>query len=196
MQIANFFGIDDVDFRGGARASIGDINNDGFGDVAIAAGFGGGPRVAAFDGKSLLANQQTRLFSDFFVFDGPDAENLRNGAFLSIGDINGDGFADLIGGGGPGGGPRVQIFNGQEKLAGRTSVLANFFAGNKDNRGGIRVSAKDLDGDLFADLVVGDGDGAGSQVTAYRGSKLAGGNVEAIESFNAFPGIKAGVYVG
>ena len=196
VQIANFFGIDDADFRGGARASIGDINNDGFGDLAIAAGFGGGPRVAAFDGKSLVANQQNRLFSDFFIFDGPDADNLRNGAFLSVADINGDGFADLIGGGGPGGGPRVQIFNGQEKLAGRKSIVANFFAGNKDNRGGVRVSAKDLDGDKFADLVVGDGDGAGSQVTAYRGSKLAGGNVEAIDSFNAFPGIKAGVYVG
>src|SRR5690606_5334242 len=57
-QIADFLGIDDPNFRGGARAGIGDINRDGYGDLVVAAGFGGGPRVAAFSGKGLTRGEQ------------------------------------------------------------------------------------------------------------------------------------------
>jgi hypothetical protein len=51
--LADFFGIEDPAFRGGARAAVSDVNGDGFGDLVVAAGFQGGPRVAAFSGKSL-----------------------------------------------------------------------------------------------------------------------------------------------
>lgn len=40
---ANFFGIDDPSFRGGARPAVGDVNHDDVPDMLIAAGFGGGP---------------------------------------------------------------------------------------------------------------------------------------------------------
>ena len=85
------------------------MNNDGKADVVIAAGFGGGPRIAAFNGATIGANGGTRLFADFFAFS-PD---LSNGTYVAVGDINGDNFGDLIVGAGPGGGPRVTIFNGQ-----------------------------------------------------------------------------------
>jgi len=194
-QIANYIGIPDASFRGGARAAVGDINNDGFGDIAVSAGFGGGPRVTTYNGKSLAAGQVVP-FNDFFIFDGPDIQNLRNGVFIAVGDINGDGFADLIAGGGPGGGPRIQIFSSKELLNGQRNVLANFFAGNINNRGGVRVVAKDLDDDEFADIVVGEGEGAGSQVTAYRGSSRNANGFDTMDAFNAFPGFNAGVYVG
>jgi hypothetical protein len=32
-QIDDFFGIDDPNFRGGARAAVGDIDHDGAGDL-------------------------------------------------------------------------------------------------------------------------------------------------------------------
>src|SRR6185369_14277125 len=48
--VANFFGIDDPNFRGGARATVADLNGDGVPDLIVAAGFGGGPRIAFFDG--------------------------------------------------------------------------------------------------------------------------------------------------
>ena len=197
--MANFFGIDDPNFRGGARAAAGDINGDGFADVAVAAGFGGGPRVAVFDGKSLVSNQQVKLFNDFFIFDGPDALTLRNGAFVALGDIDGDGKADVIGGGGPGGGPRVFALSGDDLLrlpAPRARVLANFFAGDVSNRGGVQVAAKNLDGDAFADLVVGAGPGGGTRVTAYKGSTLPTDSPQALYGFDAFGGLNSGVYVG
>jgi hypothetical protein len=200
-QIADFFGIDDSAFRGGARAAIGDINADGYGDLVVAAGFGGGPRVAAFSGKALTRGEQTRLFSDFFIFGGTDAVTLRNGVFIAAGDVNGDGFADIVAGGGPGGGPRVLVADGETLLTtnGQTvTPVANFFAGDTGNRGGIRVAVKKLDLDEFLDVVVGDGEGAGSRVTGYLGTDLVASPAgpPATIAFDAFSNAFNGVFVG
>jgi hypothetical protein len=191
-QIADFFGIDDPNFRGGARASIGDLNGDGKGDLVVAAGFGGGPRVAAFNGATLGPYGGPKLFGEFFVFE----QTLRNGVFVAVGDLNGDGFADVIAGGGPGGGPRVFGLSGKDLVqSGTQTQLANFFAGDDSSRGGIRIAVKNLDGDGRADLVAGAGDG--SRVTEYRGSSiLPDGTPAEIIAFDAFAGQTAGVFVG
>src|SRR5581483_9488791 len=197
--VANFFGINDPAFRGGARAAAGDINADGFADVAVAAGFEGGPRVSVYDGRSVAAGRPTNLFNDFFIFDGPDAVTLRNGVFIAVGDVNGDGFADVVGGGGPDGGPRVLALSGKDLLGGpatRAGVLANFFAGSDANRGGVPLAVKDLDGDRFADIVTGSGPGAGTRVTAFKGSTLSSGSPAELSSFDAFGGFNTGVFVG
>ena len=191
-RIADFFGIDDPNFRGGARAALGDITGDGRADLVVSAGFGGGPRVSVYDGAALAAGQRVHLVNDFFLFEPA----LRNGAFVAVGDVDGDGFADVVGGGGPGGGPRVYALSGADLLAGRDRVLANFFAGNEDNRGGVRVSVKNLDGDARADVVVGDGTDAGSRVTGYLGKDFGGGAAPAAFGFDAFPGLTSGVFVG
>ena len=196
--IADFFGIDDPNFRGGARTALADINGDGVVDLIVAAGFGGGPRLAFYDGTTVVGTNGNpqRLFNDIFVFE----QTLRNGVFITSGDFDGDGFADVAAGGGPGGGPRVLILSGADLLAGNLAspqVLANFFAGNIDNRGGIRLAAKDLDGDDRADLVVGDGTAAGSRVTGYLGSDLTtAATPPETFAFEAIPGFAGGVFVG
>ncbi len=193
-QINDFFGIDDPNFRGGARAAVGDINGDGRSDVVVAAGFGGGPRVAFYDGAQLGPTGGPKLVGDFFVFE----QSLRNGVFIASGDLNGDGYADIIAGGGPGGGPRVFALSGKDLVQSDTQTpVANFFAGDVNSRGGIRVSVKNLDGDAKADLVVGAGDNAGSTVTGYLGANiLPNGTPPDQFSFNAFPGYGGGVFVG
>ncbi|MBX9579583.1 MAG: hypothetical protein K2X87_04675, partial [Gemmataceae bacterium] len=169
----------------------------GFADLAVAAGFGGGPRVALWDGKALANVEFRTLTNDFFVFD----TNLRNGVYVGIGDVDGDGFGDVVAGAGPGGGPRVLTVSGRTLLTGGpTAALAapvtNFFAGNVTNRGGIRVAVENLDGDLKADLVVGDGDGAGSHVTAYLGKSFVNGIAPEFFGLDAYPGFFGGVFVG
>jgi hypothetical protein len=191
-KAADFFGIDDPNFRGGARAALGDVNADGFADVVLSAGFGGGPRVALYDGRSLLAGGRTKLVGDFFLFE----PGLRNGAYVAAGDVDGDGYADLVGGGGPGGGPRVYAVGGRELLGGATRVLANFFAGSDAHRGGVRVAVKDLDGDAWQDVVTGDGAGAGSRVSAFAGAAILAGGANPALGFEVFPGVPAGVFVG
>ena len=199
--IDSFYGITDSNFRGGARAAVGDINGDGYADVVVAAGYGGGPRVAAWDGKSVAAGNPTKLFNDFYVFDS----SLRNGAYVAVGDVNGDGFGDIIAGAGPGGGPRVTIFNGADLLAGQGSnagVIANFFAGDPNSRGGVVVASKNLDNDSLADVVTGPGEGDGSVITAYAGKNLVSGTYTPLLSFDGspasdlFPAYLGGVFVG
>ena len=195
-QLADFFGIEDPNFRGGARTAVGDLNGDGTSDLVVAAGFGGGPRIAGFDGTS-LGGTPLKLFSDFFAFE----QQLRNGAYVAVGDLNGDGMADVITGGGPGGGPRVLVFDGRDLLTpvgGTQTPIANFFAGNPDNRSGIRLAVKDLDGDTKADLVVGAGAGAGNHVTAYLGKTImaATSTPAAAYEFDPYQDFPGGVFVG
>jgi len=156
--LADFLGIDDPNFRGGARAAVGDINGDGTLDLVIAAGTGGGPRVAVYDGASIRAgNLPTHLVADFFAFES----TLRNGATVAVGDVNGDGKADLVAGAGPGGAPRVVIFSGSGILnnegAAATRIADFFVDGNTTGRNGTRITVKDLDKDGKADLVASNG---------------------------------------
>ncbi|WP_149113338.1 FG-GAP repeat domain-containing protein [Limnoglobus roseus] len=193
---ANFFGIDDESFRGGARAAVGDVNGDGRADLIVAAGFGGGPRIAGFNGLTVMTGRAPeKLFNDFFVFE----QSLRNGAFVTVGDLDGDGFADLIAGGGPGGGPRVLALSGADLAAGRVDapkVLFNDFLGDPADRGGVRVAVKDLDGDTQADLIAGDGSGAGNRVVAYRGQALLSGSLKSSFELDPFGDFRGGVFVG
>jgi hypothetical protein len=50
--------------------------------------------------------------------------------------------------------------------------LASFLAGPEASRGGVQVAAKDVDGDQFADVVTGSGQGLRSEVRVYRGTTL------------------------
>jgi len=88
------------------------------------------------------------------------------------------------------------VFDGGSLLANQYAPVADFFAGDPANRGGVRVAVKDLDGDARADLVVGSGTGAGSHVTTYPGKGLAGGSPTPGQSFDAYPGFAGGVFVG
>jgi ELWxxDGT repeat protein len=194
--IADFFGIDDPNFRGGARVAIGDMNGDGKGDLLVVAGYGGGPRVAGFDGSQLTSKGGPKLFNDFFAFE----KTLRNGIHVAAGDVNGDGYADLVAGGGPGGGPRVYILDGKS-LATEGSqspvALGNFFAGDPSLRGGVRVAVKNLDWDDKADIVTGAGPGSISSVGAYYGKYISLIGTPPISfTFEAFPGQASGVFVG
>ena len=168
--------------------ATGDVNGDGAADFVVAAGLGGGPRVAVFDGKSNFAG---KLFRDFFAFE----DTLRNGVFPAVGDVIGGGRADLVLGAGPGGGPRVSIFAAEGLLLLRRSILirvADFFAGDPARRDGVRVAVKDLDGDAQADVVAA----VGPTLLAYSGKGLASGKSAADLSANLLPGLADGVFVG
>ncbi len=166
VQLNRFLGVNDPTFRGGARVAFGDVNRDGTPDLVVAAGYGGGPRIAVYDGKTVRAGTPVSLMPDFFAFE-PD---LRNGVYVAAVDLDGDGYAEVIAGAGPGGAPRVTAFSGKQLLANKRSAIANFFAGTTDSRGGVRVATADVDADGRPDLITGSGDAG--QVAVYAPKDL------------------------
>jgi len=193
--LADFFGIDDANFRGGARPAVGDVNGDGVPDLIVAAGFGGGPRIAVYDGADLAPGRTPRkLVADFFAFE----DTLRNGAFVAVGDTNGDGVADLVLGGGPDGGPRVLALSGADLTqTGAHTPVANFFAGDPGGRSGVRVAVHYANDDRQAELYAGLGTGSDPQVRVFFGANLKlDGTPPADSEFTVFPGVAGGVFVG
>jgi hypothetical protein len=193
--LMDFLGIADPNFRGGARVAVGDVNGDGVGDLIVAAGFGGGPRVSGWDGRTLRQGATPApVFPDFFAFE----ETLRNGVFVAAGDVDGDGVADVICGGGPGGGPRVLVLSGRALTGGQQLKLGDFFAGDPDTRGGVRVAAKDLDADGRYDIIVGSGENSGTRLAAFNSAFLTptGGEPPALLSLDFSQRYNTGLFVG
>lgn len=204
VELVRFYGIQDDSFRGGARAGVGDVNGDGFPDVVVSAGFLGGPRIQIWDGQGLAGGASpTDSLANFFAFE----DTLRNGCFVTVGDVNGDGFADLIFGGGPGGGPRVRIADGAALLAAggfgtldnpavAGLTIGNFISGDGNSRGGVRVAIANLDGDNRADVLTGGGDGQPARVIAYAGISALGTTSPPSLLDEVIFGSMDGVYVG
>lgn len=149
----------DSRFFGGVRVARGDFNQDGVLDVVTAAGTGGGPHVRVFDGATGFPIGLP--IGDFFAYDAA----FRGGVYVAVGDVNGDGFADVITGAGASGGPHVKVFDG---LTGAT--IYSFFAYDPAFRGGVTVAAGDIDGDGRADIITGAGPGGGPHVEVFSGA--------------------------
>ena len=140
--VASFFGIEDSNFRGGSSVAIADMDGNGKADLLVGAGFGGGPRVAVYDGASVSKNIPTRLVNDFFAMS---ETAFRGGISIDAGDVDGDGRADLIVGPGSGGGQRARVISGLDVSANKGATatpLVDFLLGGTDsgNRLGVIVS--------------------------------------------------------
>jgi hypothetical protein len=129
--------------------------------------------------------------NDFFAFPGADAAALRDGAYVSVGDIDGVGEADLVFGGGPGGAPRVLVLSGAMLAGGdvagaQAAPVANFYVGgDAEGRSGVRVAALDTDGSR-ADLAVQVPAAASPPVRVYSGDAFpAPGEPAAVHTFAA-----------
>ena len=144
-------------FTGGIRTASGDVNGDGINDIVAVVGANGGPRVRVFDG------QTGAVTMDYFAYES----TYTGGLAVAVGDINGDGFADIVTGTQVGGGPRVRIFSGKDG-----SILQDFFAFDSTQRGGVRLALADINGDGRQDIVCTTGEGVPTRVRVFDGTNL------------------------
>jgi lysophospholipase L1-like esterase len=146
----------DLGFTGGVRVATADVNGDGFTDVIVGAGPGGGPAVKVFSGRD------GSVLTAFFAY----GDDFTGGVFVAAGDVNGDGVPDVVTGAGAGGGPHVKVFDVRTGQA-----VLGFFAYDQKFTGGVAVAVGNVlgQGPGHAQIVTGTGPSGGPNVKVFDG---------------------------
>jgi hypothetical protein len=165
---------------GAALAGAGDLNGDGFDDVAVAAPLHDGApadagRISAWYGSA----SGLAAVADW-TFDGDQADAQWGRALAGAGDVDGDGDDELLAAaplhdGGAADGGRVALFDGSP--AGLGAAPARTLDGTQagEEFGAALAGAADVDADGFDDVLIGapryDGpDADEGRAALYRGA--------------------------
>lgn len=157
-----------LDFFGASVVSAGDLDGDGFGDLAVAAP-ASAPNVGHvyvyFGSESGVASVPDVTLTD------SDPNGRFGSSLAAVNDTSGRGYADLaVGASGQNSGTgSVSIFYGGSTFSTTPGVVLN----GTDVGGafGSAVAGGDWDGDTFGDLAVGARNASGGgKVYVYRGS--------------------------
>lgn len=199
-------GDDSGDRFGVSVSSAGDVNGDGFDDLIIGAhyrdsnsSFRSGTSYVVFGksgGFSSAVDLGTLNGTTGFRFDGIDFRDLSGRRVSNAGDINGDGFDDLIIGAHLADPDGLSVAGETYVVFGRSSSFdsvfdlrdldgTNGFQLNGSvqgvNSGGAVSGAGDVNGDGFADLIIGarfaapfDRAGAGESYVVFGGNFTGG----------------------
>jgi hypothetical protein len=135
--------------------AVGDVNGDGFADIITAPGAGAGPLVRVWSGNDYNEVEGRFVYRTSFT----------GGVYVAVGDLDGDGFDEIVTAPGAGGAPLVKVFDGE---TGR--LVSSFMAFSSSFTGGVRVAVGDVNGDGIPDIIVGAGAGGGPQIHVYDGT--------------------------
>ena len=171
-------GVAAYDRTGRSVSGAGDVNGDGFGDVIIGAtgadlnGPYSGASYVVFGKASGFAadlNLSTLDGTNGFKLSGVAEDDFSGGSVSDAGDVNGDGFGDLIIGA-TGADPNANLSGASYVVFGKAGgFAANLNLSTLDGSNGFKLSgvgdedrsgrsvsgAGDVNGDGFSDLIIG-----------------------------------------
>lgn len=152
-QVARMFpvvaGVTGPAARPGVFVATADVNCDGFADVIIGSAGNRQNQVQIYSGRrgTLLQSFQ------------PFGAGTRAGVRVAGGDVDGDGYGDVVAGRGPGGPARVSVFSGRLLTTSsvplpqpQSALLRSFIAAGGS---GVYVAAADMNRDGRSEVVVG-----------------------------------------
>lgn len=87
------------------RGTTADINQEGIEDIIVGPGPGAPAEIKVFSGANFPVSPDTSLIASGYAFE----TSFVGGVFVSAGDIDHDGWPDVIVTPDEGGGPRVKI---------------------------------------------------------------------------------------
>jgi hypothetical protein len=191
-----------LQFNVGANVAVGDLNKDGFADI-ITGATAGNPHVKVYSGKAIAKgtfnhlNPDASLITQFFAY----GLQFNVGAFVAVGDVNGDGDLDLITGASAGN-PHVKVYNGAAFVNGSfnnnnpdASLMNSFFAYDLQFNVGAAVAAADFEGTGKFDILTGASVGSPHyRIVKGNATGTKPPSVNGLEGIP--PDIKGGIMVG
>jgi hypothetical protein len=140
--------------------ALGDVNGDGKRDIVLSADTPDGTEVKAVDVDGVQ-------LADFYVLDA----SIVPGASVAAGDLDGDGKAEIVLGGGPTTAPwppvangpdqRVAVYEADGTEAHRLDAYPGLF------QGGVRVGLADVLGDSRPEMITAPGPGTPPEVEVW-----------------------------
>jgi hypothetical protein len=192
--------------------AIGDVDGNGFPDVIIGAGpNSGGPLVTVIRGERVFNSElppgsalsSSDIIATFFAYN----PEFQGGVSVASVDFNADGFAEIVTGAGPGGGPEVRVFQYLKNQPPQSNIapLTRFFAYEPNFLGGVRVSVGDVTGpatglgDTKPDIVTAPGMGRTATIRVFDGNNLfpqfPDGTRTPFRQFDPYGGFRGGAFV-
>jgi hypothetical protein len=144
-------------------------------DLVVAGEAPGRPHVR-------VMHDDGQIMHEFFAYD----PRFTGGVRVAMGDLNGDGFDEIITAAGPGGGPHVKVFDGRT-----AQLMREFYAYHAGFAGGVFVATGDVNGDGLEDIITGADAGGGPHVRVFNGQTGA----EIVGFYAYHPGFAGGVRV-
>ncbi|MEK6236410.1 MAG: VCBS repeat-containing protein, partial [Planctomycetales bacterium] len=158
----------------GVRVAMGYVNDDGVPDVITATGVGTTTLVKVFDGVTGVAIQNMEI---------PPYGGFTGGVHVASGDVNNDGYDDIITGSATTASD-VRIWSGADG-----SLMRQFFA-YAGSTSGVSVGAGDVNGDGYDDVITGKASGETAHIKAFSGA-----NYSLLKEFFPFNNRLGGVFV-